>query len=200
MKAISFVVFCAVLVVGCVQANISDQSVCDGQSIMFVLPVLPPVPSGTMGQVDMPQVSTTTSVDFSSALSNVSNIANNVQVSINSMTIDNPNGELSWVHMLEVDMTGSPASQYPQTQLAIYNGGGGSELTPTLTASADTVLQYFKSGQTTLTITLGSSAGTMVDAATVSMLQGLPGYPNVSSAVNVCMSVQGSVSKSVPGV
>ena len=186
----------AACIISCVSATVTEPSACDTHAFSWTIPNLPAVPSGVSGTATIPPVSTSTTVNFSDVLSKVSNVASNVQVGINTLTIDNTNGDLSWVTSLEVDMTGSDPTM-PQQQLALYTSSGSeaAQLTPTITASQSDVLRYFQAGQVTLTITLGPGSGTVVDAATVTTLAGMSG--TIGTNLNTCMSLSGHFNKSL---
>lgn len=169
---------------GCTSAHISEPSVCDNESIDFGS--IPSFPSGTLPnqsvEVALPPQSI--SVDFSSSISKVSSIATNLQMSINSLTIMDPGGDLNWVSMGEVWITGSATDgSTPSAQLGTVDN----HLDVNVSMSGDKVLHYFQSGKVSLLFNVRGFLSPNTAASITSL----------SNNVNVCMSVSGDVSKSL---
>jgi len=189
-------IFAAIIMAGCVSATADEPSVCDSKNVVFDLPTLPSVPPNAPSDYSatIPSLSTTTtSVDFSTTLNKVSDIADSVQIAVNQLVLSNPNGQFDWVQNLSVSINDGDAG--PSVVIATYtasNVSGSAPLTPTLVASNDTIFQYFKAGPVELTITLGSAT---VNASTLSMLESLNG--NIGTTISICMDVNGHVSKSL---
>ncbi len=185
----------------CATASLAE-SACDEQSLSFEIPnisSLPPiVVNNTPSEfsVTIPPVTKSTSFDFSSTINKINDVATNLNVDIDSLSLNNSNGEFSWVKYVAVTMQ---STKLPSVPLAIYNAPAASsnqiDLMPALQASPTEILDYFKSGEVTLTITLGSEAGTVVDNTTYKMLDSLNGQIPVT--VNVCVGVSAQVSKSL---
>jgi hypothetical protein len=69
------------------------------------------------------------------------------------------------------------------------------DMLPYIIATPDSILSYLKSGQVTLTITLGSTNGTMVDVSIVKLLHSLDG--KVSTTIQACMSISAQAQESI---
>jgi len=190
----------ALAMTGCVNANVSVPSACDSQVVSFPVTGLPAVPPGftcTSAPIppgeSTPPYSTTQKFDFSGALNqNTSGV--DITAQITQLVLDNANGDLSWVPSLEVDITGATPTT-PKVKLATYTapvGGAGSELDVTVVLDGDMVLSYLKSGQVTLTFTIGSAP---ITSSLLCKLQSLNG--TVSTTANMCVSAQASVTKSL---
>lgn len=195
----SGMIVAALAIVGCTSATIAEPSACDMQSASFTLPTMPTIPAqynsvATCSEyhLNVPPASTSTSVDVSDAVSKLNNVANNVSVGVNSFTIDNSDGEFNWVGSVDVQAS---TQSLPSMTLASYVspvGGPGPTLNAKVVMSGDNVLKYLGSGPVSLTITLQAQN---VSACQAMVLETLP--KNVSSSVNLCVSAQGTVNKSL---
>ena len=229
MKTILCLALCTVLTaVGCVSATINESSACDSDTISFPIPALSSLKSELpstvpaylsdfdAGGVDagaylsqvpdagslaynLPPFSQSTSFDFSSAVNDITDVTSNVQVMINSLTLDNSSGVFDWLTYVSVVMT---AEGLPALNLATYAPttlpGAQINLLASLSpqATAATLLNYFESGPVTLTITIGSSSsGTTINEGTLKFLQGLNGQ--LTTTVASCISASASLSKSL---
>ncbi len=192
-------ILAALAIVGCTNATISEPSACDTESASFTLPAVPSIPAqynsvATCSQyhLNIPPVSTATSVDVSDAISKLNNLVSALKVGVDSFTIDNSNGEFNWVGY--VDIQASTDTLTPMS-LATYTapaGGPGTTLHANVVMSSDNVLKYLGSGSVNLTITLQAQD---VSACQAMALETLPS--TVSSNVKLCISAQGTVNKSL---
>lgn len=200
------------VLIGCASGTITEPSACDSDSLSFPLPStlsnLPPaivVDAGAfLGSVDagglleLPPVIQTKSLDFSSTLQKITDITSDVTVGLNSLTLDNSQGQFDWLQTVSVTMQGT-TSNTPSIPLATYMSTGtpGAEinLMSSVLASPDQMLAYFESGQVTLTITLGGAKGTPISQSTLNMLLTLNG--TLSTNLAVCISASASLSKSL---
>lgn len=172
---------------GCVSATVSDSSVSDQQQITYTIPELPSDPVG-VNTYQLPAIPpVTTTFNFSETLSKITSIANDLSISVNQLSIDNPNNELSWVQSAEVQVSGQGL---PQVEMASYtapHSGVGNELDLQVTMKPDTLLQYMQSGPLTLTITV---VGGSVSQSTLQMLENLNG--SLSTNISMDMSIIGN--------
>ena len=97
---------CLLVLTSCVSATLSEPSVCD----TVTLGSLPNIP---VGAVTIPPTTFSTPyLDYSNVVTKVTDIANQVNVAVNQLTLTNTVGDMSWVSSIDVYITGSdPASQ-----------------------------------------------------------------------------------------
>lgn len=187
-----------VLAISCVQATLSDSSVCDTQPVSFPLPSLSSVPTGTLCQslpdVSLPPLTTTTTVDFSADLAKVddSGVISQLSVVINRLLIDNSQGDLNWVHSAQVMAS---TATLPSALLATYtmaDAGSPTELNVVVQMPTDTVLQYLESGAVLLTITLNADTVSACTAQTLATMGG-----NLNTHVEVCVAASLNINKNL---
>jgi hypothetical protein len=185
-----------VVAIGCVQATLSDNSVCNTQPVSFPLPSLPAAPTGalclSLPDVSFPPLTTTTTVDFSSDLAKVddSGIVSQLSVVINQLLIDNPHGELNWVQSVQVMAS---TDTLPSALLATYtkpDAGASSELNVVVQMPTATVLQYLESGKVLLTITLNADTVSACAAQELATMGS-----SLNSNVEVCVAASLSINK-----
>lgn len=184
--------------IACVNADISDPSVCSQQPVSFPLPSLlsqfqtvAVADCAAYPSIAIPAESTTTTLDISQTLSKIDNVASNLNVNITSLTLDNSQGQFDWISGADIYMTGG--SGYPMTLLAHYTeeAASGTSLEVAVVMPPDQVLRYLSSGSVTLTITLEASTITACQAEALLQAGAL------STNVGLCVSVSGAVSKSL---
>lgn len=187
-------------IAACVNVDVSEPSVCDSQSVSFAEPAdLTAVCQNTAvltatgsTAYTLPPQSTTTTFDFSNDLSKIDSVVSNLTLQVNQLALDNPGNDFSFVSSVEVDMQGTDATTFPSMVLATYTApvaGVGSELDFVVNPDTNLILNYLKSGQVQLTITLNSVPLTLSQAC---------GYFNagsLSSNVHMCVGVSGKFSK-----
>jgi hypothetical protein len=215
------------LIVGCASFTVSENSACDTQAASFPLPELSSLgsalPAGVPSYVSdfdasgydagaylamvpdagnlaftLPPFSKSTSFDFSSTLNDITDVTPNITVVLNSLVLDNQQGEFDWLTNVSVtlDSQGLPTlelAEYAPTSLPGATINLATALTPQATPAL--LLTYFENGPVTLTVTVGGTKGTVVNEATVKMLQGLNGQLNTN--VTTCISASASLSKSL---
>jgi len=186
------------LVLSCATATVTEPDACDSQAISFPLPSLPALPSQVQsGQTfTVPPFSKATSFDFSETLNKISDISSDITVGLNQLTLDNSSGELSWVDSVSVSMESNTLPSIPLANWQVSSTPGTQvNLLSSVQATPAQMLSYFESGPVTLTITLGSSSGTEVNASTLELLQSLKGQ--LSTNLSVCVTDSATVSKSL---
>jgi hypothetical protein len=189
----------ALCVGGCASATVSEPNACDTESTSFILPALPTIPAqyasvATCSQysLNVPPVSANTSVDVSDAIAKLNSVAKNINVGVNSLTIDNTNGEFNWIGSMDI---GVSTQDLPMMALATYAApasGPGTTLDAKVEMSGADVPKYLGSGSATLTITLRAQD---VSACQAMVLETLPS--SVSTSVKLCVDVSGDFSKSL---
>ncbi len=172
--------------IGCATATV-DAPVCDTQSAnLGTAPALPSV--GVSQTVTLPPAPV--SFDLSDPLKKVTDVADSVQVSVNSLTIDNSSHDLDWVRGVQVSITGSAtdgSTDAADFASGSWSGPPGTSLSLSVAMSGDKVLHYLQSGQVTLNITASGDASTSAVPAGTQLVNG----------VNLCVDAQGTVSKSL---
>lgn len=178
------IVFAAMALGGCASATVTEPSACADKSIDFGS--IPSFPTGTLPnqsvEVALPRQSV--NFDFSDDISKISNVAKNLQVSINSLGIMDPGGDLNWVSMGEVWITGSATDgSTPSVQLGTVD----SHLNINVSLTGDQVFHYLQSGQVTLSFNVRGFISPNAAASITSL----------SNDVSFCVAVSGDVSKSL---
>ena len=182
---------------GCVSATVADNNICDSKQITFSVPTLPTLPdaglpTGLPTTYPLPSISQTTTFDFSNSLSKIDDVASNLSVAVNLLTVDNSSGEFDWVQSVKIQIEGNTIDT-PLATLATYNsadGGASTELNVQVEMSPSIILNYLKNGPVILTFTIASS---MVSVDTVRLLEMLNGQ--IATSVNMCVAVSGSFNK-----
>ncbi len=182
---LAVLVLAGISMVGCVSATV-DAPVCDTQSTnLGTFPALPSV--GASASVTLPPAPV--SFDLSDPLKKVTDVADSVQVSVNSLSIAN-SGDLDWVRSVSVTIKGSAQDgSTPEAPFASgqWSGPPGQSLDLTVAMSGDQVLKYLQSGQVTLNVTASGDVSTSAVAAGTQL----------TNDVQLCVAAQGSVSKSL---
>ena len=171
---------------GCVSATLSDDNVCDMQSIDFGQ--MPAIPAGTLPSVSvavsLPPQSTT--MNLSDSISKISNVADQLQIAITQLVITSAGdggSDLSWVKSVDVQIAGSATDgSTPMMEL----GSADASMQVQVKMSPDQVLHYLSSGPVTLTVALSG----VVDTTTIP-------HGEIINNVNLCVSVSGHFSKSL---
>jgi hypothetical protein len=191
----------AFLVGACVSAQVDEPSLCDTKSVSWNIPTLPPIPSQDEGvdcssfYATVPSTSTSTTFDFSDAVSKIDSVANSLSVVVNQLMIDNTNNDFSWVEAVNVSVSRNNVPNDTPVPLANYtmpDAGAGSELNIDVVMPSSEVLQYLSSGPLTLTVSL--VGGNNVSACEVEQLASMT---SIDSTVHMCLSASGSFSKSL---
>jgi hypothetical protein len=183
--------------IGCITGSVSDDSVCGLQPITFTIPSLPSVPAGDaclgLGDVSIPPLTTTTTIDFASDINKVvdSGIASKLTVGVKSLTIDNSQGDFDWVHSVDVQIS---TPTLPQVDFATYTmtTATPSQLDINVNMPAETVLQYVESGPVILTITLAADT---ISACAAEKLATMGGTLN--SNIDVCITASATFNKNL---
>jgi hypothetical protein len=151
MKNLITVLF-AIVLSGCISANVSEPSICSTVD-------LGTIPASPVS-FQLPPTTFSKSFDFSKSLSKVSDVANDLTVSVSQLTIDN-NGDLSWVSAMSVSIEGQD-STHPLTPFATFNPADVSDQTISLQVvmNSDQLLNYLMSGPVIISVTLSGSAPT----------------------------------------
>ena len=201
MKTIKSLIFTGLLAcVGCISVDVSIPSLCDSQAVSFPEPAdlstacALATASGIGGSASysLPPLTTTTTFDYSNDLNKIEKVAANLAVQVNQLSLDNTNNDFSFVHFIEVDIQGANQVAFPTVVLATYTAptaGVGSELDFVVNPDTNLLLNYLKSGQVLLTLTLNSNP-VMVAQVCSLFKQG-----NLPSTVHMCVSASGSFSK-----
>lgn len=175
----------AALSSGCATATV-DAPACDSQSVS--LGTVPSLPLGVSTSVTLPPAPV--SFDLSDPLKKVSDVADSVQVSVNSLVIDNSSNDLDWVRSVSATIKGSAQDgSTPEVPFASgqWSTAPGSSLGLSVSMPSDQVLKYLQSGQVTINITASGDVSSSAVAAGTQL----------SNSVQLCVEAQGSVSKSL---
>lgn len=156
----------ALMAISCANVTVDEPSICDSKS----LSQLPSVPVGVTVPVGTVSTSFSQTLDLSSSLSKINNVANSVNITVNDLMLDNSAGNMAWVSAIEVDI----AAQGMQSQvLSKYtltsSDQGSSSITLPVTMDSDTLYDYLSSGPVTLTFTFSGSATTQTPELSGSM-------------------------------
>lgn len=164
---------CVVGLVGCVSANIHEDSVCDSTS-------LGSVPASPVAGVALPPTSFSVSHDFSQELSKVSDVADGLTATVYRLSMDG-DSDLGWLTSVDVSVNGG-TSDTPDAPLAHYvaTGDPGNSVNLQVDMDSQTMLRYL-SHPVMLTFTLSGGAPTQT----------------VNFQNTMCMSLDGNVNKSL---
>lgn len=194
-----FAIACAMFSMACATATITEPSSCEEQSVSFSTPAVPTIPSQfdsvatcSMYSVNIPDVSTTTTVDLSDAISKLNKVADNLSVAVQSVAIDNSNGEFNWVDSVSVGVSTNNLPMIPIANYTAPTGGPGETIQPDVVISAADSIKYLGNGPATLTVVLHAQNATACQAM---VLKTMPS--TLSSSANLCVSASGTVSKSL---
>lgn len=198
MKTFLFA-FIALALLGCATGSVSE-GVCDTKTVSWSVPNLPTIPvslskSGCGSQTFMvPNVeSAPFTEDFSKTLSDISDVVSTLTVSVDSLTLDNSNGDFNWVSGVTVDIEGA-VSMTPRTTLATYTMTGPvSTINLNVVMDSNTLQLYMESGPVQLWVTLD---GGTIDCSTLQTLANTNGH--LDSKMGLCLTVSGSDTASVP--
>ena len=144
---------------GCVSGTVQDSSICDVQSLNS-LPSLPVGVSPPPG-FSVPPISFSQTVDVSSSLSKIKDVAKSVSATITQLSLSNSAGNFSWVGNVQIDIVSqNDPTDYPMTTLATYSASSpdqSSTLDLTSQMTANQVYDYLASGPNTLYFTLSGN-------------------------------------------
>jgi hypothetical protein len=142
----------------------------------------------------LPPQSTTQSFDFSKTLSDVKDVAKQLNVDITQLSLTNPNNELSFVSSVEVFIQSGDDDAGNGQLLASYtapDAGVPSQVNVQVRLPADQVLSLLEAGPVTLSFILNSNPVTLNNVC--QLLNA--GYLN--SAATMCVSASGTFSHSL---
>lgn len=161
---------------GCFSATVSDNSVCD--SINLGTP--PSFPVSVPANVPLPPQTFSSSMDFSSSISKLSDVANNLTVNVSNLNLSN-NGDLTWISTLDVSIS---ADGMPSVPFASYENVSGTDPGPEVSMKvlidSGTLLSYLEH-PITLTFTVNGTIPTQT----------------VSFENTMCVAISGKFSKSL---
>jgi hypothetical protein len=160
--------------VGCASGTVTEPA-CDTQ-LVGSIPASP-----FHSDVVLPALTYSVPVDFSSDLDKIDTVAKSVQLDVNSLTL-NGNVDLSSIRQVTVSLEGETPTT-PEAVFASYtaNGDPGKTLPMDIVMDSDTLFTYL-SGPATMTFSVVVMADT----------------PAVNLTSNVCISITGSFSGSLP--
>lgn len=177
MRKLLFVIAAALISAGCVSATVDEPSVCDSQALTQ-LPSTP-VQATVPGVVP---VSFTQTLDLSSTLNKINNVADSVSVNVTQMLLANSTGTMSWLQHVEVDIVAQGMQSAVLVQYDLQPGDrNATSLSLPVKMDGNTLYSYLSKGPVTLTFTLSGSAPSQV--------------PNLSGTM--CLSASAKVSKSL---
>lgn len=159
---------------GCFSATISDNSICD----TFNLGTPPSFPVAVDESIPLPPQTFSSQMDFSSSISKLSDVANNLMVNVSNLELSN-NGDLTWISSLDVSIS---AAGMPSVPFASYTGTGanpGPEVSMRVLINSSTLLSYLEH-PITLTFTVYGTIPTKT----------------VSFENTMCVAVSGKFNKS----
>jgi hypothetical protein len=190
MRTLLLALCAIVLSVACVSGSVSE-SACSTQSVSVPFPSIPSLPHLPSGAVEIPELAAPPfNEDLSSTLDKVSNIADSLSLTIQSLTVDNTNHDFDWVSDVDVYITGTGSGQ-PKTLLASYQSTGASPvLNINEVLDPDTLLSYLEAGSVQIELVFGA---TTVNATQASLLAEHHG--SLNTTVNLCVQVSGTISK-----
>jgi len=164
------------MLVGCIDANVSDPSICD----TFDLGTPPSFPVSVPIGVPLPTQTFTSNMDFSSSISKLSDVANNLTVNVSNLNLSN-NGDLAFITTMDVSIS---AVGMPSVPFASYTNTTGSnpgpEVSMKVLVDSSTLLSYLEH-PVTLTFTVNGTIPTKT----------------VSFENTMCVAVSGKFSKSL---
>jgi len=202
LTLLSFGLLAAAVAVNCVSATLSDSSVCDSQPVSFSEPdgvstacqALSGDPTLGASSFTAPPVSTSTTFDFSGALSDVNKAVSSLSVQVTQLMLENPNHQFDSVSSVEIDISGSDTVKYPSVELAHYTApstGVGNMMDFTLDMPNASLVSYLEGGQVSLNITVDNNTMTLNQAC--SALNG----GSVSTDIHMCLAVSADYKKSL---
>lgn len=191
------------LVGACVSAKVSEPSICDTRAVSWNIPSLPTVPAQyqsalTCSQYSamVPEASAPINFNFSDSINKVSNVANNLNINIDQLTLSSPKLPLDWVQGVEVWVPGSEDSGGTPQELATYEmpEGGTSDgtLNVKVIMAPNQILNTLEAGPVDLTINLMGGMATACDIETI-----LNAGSTLNGTVRMCVSVSGDFKKSL---
>lgn len=165
--------FLAVALSACVSATVTEPSLCDTSA-------LGSIPASPVAGIVLPPHTFTDTFDYSSTISKVTDVANQLSVGVTQLTVDG--NDMSWVTSMTVSIQGS-GDDTPETQFATFTSNGTQDQSVPLTVTMDsgTLLSYLESGPVTLSVEVSGTA---------------PLQP-VTMTNTLCVMVSGNFSKSL---
>lgn len=155
--------------VGCVSATVTEDNAC-------ISSPLGDIPASPVLGVTSPPVTLSVTKDFSSIFNKVGDVADQVQVTVNQLTIDST-GDLQWINEVNVSIQGS-TPDLPEAPLASYTANGsdpGNQINFQMEMDPNTTVTYLKQ-PVTLTFTIaGQASGHDNDLSNMTCL-GLSGH------------------------
>jgi hypothetical protein len=147
-KFITALCLVSLVAVGCANATVEDD-VCSTNGLTF--------PNVPLPGIAVPTVSTKTTINLSDTFNKLSDVGD-VSISVNSDTLTNMGGNFSWLGHLEVDIASSmDPSTYPSVKLIDMdiptNEQSSSSLELPILLDGNTLFNYLKQGEATLTFT-----------------------------------------------
>jgi hypothetical protein len=142
MNKLLILPFLLVSMTGCVTATVSDTNpgICD----TFDLGTPPSFPVSVGPGIPLPDQYFTTQMDFSSSISKLSDVANNLTVNVSNLNLSN-NGDLTWVDTIDVSIS---ATGMPSIPFASYENMTGTDPGPEVSMKvlidSGTLLSYLE--------------------------------------------------------
>lgn len=121
--------------VGCVSATVSEDDACISSH-------LGDIPTSPVLGVATPPIQFTITKDFSDVFKKVDDVADQVSVVVNQMTIEST-GDLQWINRVNVSVQ---SATMPEAPLASYTSNGsdpGNQINFQVEMDSNTALQYF---------------------------------------------------------
>lgn len=161
------------LMIGCVSATVDEPSVCTTVS-------LGSIPASPFPGITLPPTSFSDSMDFSGAVSKLTDVASNLTANVSNLSMSN-NGDLDWMSEVNVSIA---SSDMPSAAFASYtaptNGKPGTTVDMKILMDSSTLLKYLEH-PITLTFTVSGTAPTQ----------------SVTFMNTMCVAVSGKFSKSL---
>jgi hypothetical protein len=202
LTLLSFGALTLAVAASCVSLDLSDPNVCDSKTVSFSEPdglsvacsALAGDPAVGNASYTAPPVSTTTSFDFSGALSDVNKATSNFSIQVNQLMLENANSQFNSVSSVEIDVQGNDTTKYPLVEFAHYTApetGVGNFMNFTLDMSNSAVLSYLESGPVQLTISVNNAPMTLNQACSVL------NTGTITTVVHMCLGAAISYKKSL---
>jgi hypothetical protein len=168
LNKLAGLVVMATVLVGCLDVQISEPQICSLKS-------LGTVPGSALAGVSLPPLTLTQTVDLSSPLSKLSDVASSLTVSVNSLDLLG-NNSLSWVQALTVSVDNQTLATYTRP---VADTGSSNDLTLTVVMPADQLEPLLAAGPVNLSFTLTAMAPAQ----------------DTELSTNLCVAVSGKVDR-----
>ena len=158
----------ALAMLSCANVTVDEPSICDSKS----LSQLPSVPVGVTPPpgISTPPISFSQTLDLSSTLSKINNVADSVNITVNDLMLDNSSGAMSWVSDIEVDITAQGMPSRVLTKYTLTSSDQSStSLSLPVSMDSSTLYSYLSSGPVTLTFTFSGGVPSQTPELTGSM-------------------------------